>query len=83
MLALFLILYGFFRFLVEFVREPDTQVGLVFLVSAPSAVRNWCPARISARIAGQPLGDRRPLPTIGSHSLRTFAGEYRQRQLAR
>lgn len=32
MLALFLILYGFFRFLVEFVREPDPQVGLVFLI---------------------------------------------------
>jgi prolipoprotein diacylglyceryltransferase len=27
MLALFLILYGIFRFLVEFVREPDPQLG--------------------------------------------------------
>lgn len=29
MLALFLVLYGFFRFTVEFVREPDPQVGLI------------------------------------------------------
>ncbi len=29
-LALFLILYGFFRFMVEFVREPDAQLGTVF-----------------------------------------------------
>jgi len=29
MLALFLLLYGFFRFLVEFVREPDPQLGLL------------------------------------------------------
>lgn len=31
MLALFLTLYGFFRFLVEFVREPDPQIGFVLL----------------------------------------------------
>ena len=31
MLALFLTFYGFFRFLVEFVREPDPQIGFVFL----------------------------------------------------
>lgn len=31
MLAFFLIGYGFFRFLVEFVREPDPQLGLLFL----------------------------------------------------
>lgn len=29
MLALFLGLYGFFRFVVEFVREPDPQIGLI------------------------------------------------------
>jgi phosphatidylglycerol:prolipoprotein diacylglycerol transferase len=29
MLALFLILYGFFRFMVEFVREPDPQLGIL------------------------------------------------------
>jgi phosphatidylglycerol:prolipoprotein diacylglycerol transferase len=28
-LSLFLILYGVFRFLVEFVREPDPQLGLI------------------------------------------------------
>ena len=28
--ALFLILYGFFRFLVEFTREPDNFLGLLF-----------------------------------------------------
>jgi len=27
--ALFLLLYGLFRFLIEFVREPDTQLGLL------------------------------------------------------
>ncbi len=32
MLALFLTLYGFFRFLIEFAREPDPQLGFVFLV---------------------------------------------------
>ena len=31
MLALFLIGYGFFRFAVEFVREPDPQLGTVWL----------------------------------------------------
>jgi phosphatidylglycerol:prolipoprotein diacylglycerol transferase len=31
MAALFLILYGIFRFLVEFVREPDPQLGTVLL----------------------------------------------------
>lgn len=31
MLALFLILYGIFRFSVEFVRQPDPQLGTVFL----------------------------------------------------
>ncbi len=31
MLALFLCLYGTFRFLIEFVREPDPQLGIVFL----------------------------------------------------
>ncbi len=31
MLALFLCLYGIFRFLVEFVREPDPQLGIVLL----------------------------------------------------
>jgi len=31
MLALFLIGYGCFRFLLEFVREPDVQLGFVFL----------------------------------------------------
>lgn len=31
MLALFFTFYGFFRFLVEFVREPDPQIGFVFL----------------------------------------------------
>lgn len=31
MTALAMILYGFFRFLVEFVREPDTHLGTVFL----------------------------------------------------
>ena len=30
MLALFLILYGVMRFLVEFFREPDPQLGHVF-----------------------------------------------------
>lgn len=30
-LALFLILYGFFRFMVEFVREPDAHIGTVFI----------------------------------------------------
>ncbi len=29
MLALFMILYGIFRFMVEFVREPDPQLGLL------------------------------------------------------
>jgi len=32
MLALFLFLYGLFRFLIEFVRQPDPQIGLIFLV---------------------------------------------------
>ena len=27
MVALFLILYGFFRFILEFAREPDAQLG--------------------------------------------------------
>ncbi len=31
LLALFLILYGCFRFLIEFFREPDPQIGLFFL----------------------------------------------------
>jgi phosphatidylglycerol:prolipoprotein diacylglycerol transferase len=31
LVALFLCLYGLFRFLVEFVREPDPQLGLFFL----------------------------------------------------
>ena len=31
MLALFLGLYGLFRFVVEFFREPDSQLGLLFL----------------------------------------------------
>jgi phosphatidylglycerol:prolipoprotein diacylglycerol transferase len=31
MLALFLTLYGLFRFLIEFVREPDPQIGFVLL----------------------------------------------------
>jgi phosphatidylglycerol:prolipoprotein diacylglycerol transferase len=30
LLALFLILYGVFRFLVEFARQPDQQVGMLF-----------------------------------------------------
>ena len=30
MLALFLTIYGFFRFLVEFTREPDMQIGFLF-----------------------------------------------------
>jgi phosphatidylglycerol:prolipoprotein diacylglycerol transferase len=30
-LTLFLILYGFFRFMIEFVREPDAHIGTVFL----------------------------------------------------
>lgn len=30
LLALFLILYGIFRFLVEFARQPDQQVGILF-----------------------------------------------------
>ncbi len=29
--ALFLILYSFFRFLIEYTREPDTHIGLIFL----------------------------------------------------
>jgi phosphatidylglycerol:prolipoprotein diacylglycerol transferase len=29
--TLFLILYGFFRFMIEFVREPDAHLGTVFL----------------------------------------------------
>ena len=29
--ALFLIFYSFFRFFIEFTREPDTQIGYVFL----------------------------------------------------
>ncbi|MEY4279052.1 MAG: Prolipoprotein diacylglyceryl transferase, partial [Bacteroidota bacterium] len=29
--ALFLILYGTFRFLIEFTREPDSFLGLLFL----------------------------------------------------
>lgn len=32
MLALFLFLYGLFRFLIEFVRQPDPQIGLVLAV---------------------------------------------------
>ena len=28
--ALFLIYYGLFRSLIEFLREPDTQLGLIF-----------------------------------------------------
>ena len=32
MLALFLALYACFRFVVEFVREPDPQIGLIGLV---------------------------------------------------
>jgi len=28
-MALFLILYGFFRFFVEFFREPDAQLGFI------------------------------------------------------
>jgi len=32
MLALFLTLYGFFRFMVEFAREPDPQIGLVLRI---------------------------------------------------
>ena len=28
--AIFLILYGIFRFLIEFTREPDAQLGLIF-----------------------------------------------------
>lgn len=28
--GLFLLLYGTFRFLIEFVREPDSQIGLIF-----------------------------------------------------
>ena len=31
MLALFLGLYGLFRFVVEFFREPDAQLGLLVL----------------------------------------------------
>jgi phosphatidylglycerol:prolipoprotein diacylglycerol transferase len=31
LLAIFLMLYGVFRFLVEFVREPDVQLGFVFM----------------------------------------------------
>ena len=31
LLALFLGLYGLFRFVVEFFREPDSQLGLLFL----------------------------------------------------
>jgi len=31
MLSLFLLLYGIFRFCVEFVREPDPQLGTIFL----------------------------------------------------
>jgi phosphatidylglycerol:prolipoprotein diacylglycerol transferase len=31
MLALFLGLYGLFRFVVEFFREPDAQLGLLIL----------------------------------------------------
>ncbi len=31
MLALFLCLYGIFRFIIEFVRQPDPQLGIVFL----------------------------------------------------
>lgn len=31
MLALFLVLYGLFRFVVEFVREPDSQLGFIVL----------------------------------------------------
>ncbi|MBV5317122.1 MAG: prolipoprotein diacylglyceryl transferase [Desulfobulbaceae bacterium] len=31
MLALFLTLYGLFRFLIEFFRQPDPQIGLLFL----------------------------------------------------
>ena len=28
--SIFLILYGIFRFLIEFTREPDVQLGLIF-----------------------------------------------------
>ena len=28
--SLFLILYGIFRFLIEFLREPDAHIGLIF-----------------------------------------------------
>ena len=31
LLAMFLVLYGLFRFLLEFFRQPDTQLGFVFL----------------------------------------------------
>ena len=51
MLALFIILYGIFRFLVEFVREPDPQLGrvlagmtmgqLLSLVMAGSGILLW------------------------------------------
>ncbi len=30
MTGLFLILYGFFRIFIEYFREPDKQIGLIF-----------------------------------------------------
>ena len=30
--GIFMFLYGFFRFLIEFAREPDPQIGLLILI---------------------------------------------------
>ncbi len=73
-LGLFLIMYGTFRFLIEFVREPDEQLGYLFggwltmgqLLSVPLlvvgiAVLLWATkARLPEQ--GSPEGDEEPHP---------------------
>ncbi len=38
--ALFFVLYGFFRFVIEFFREPDSQIGLFFNLFSMGQI--WC-----------------------------------------
>lgn len=67
MLALFLFLYGLFRFLVEFVRQPDPQIGLVLwfftmgqvlcLAMMAAGVLLWIGRKTAS--AGKAIADRR------------------------
>lgn len=73
-LGLFLVMYGAFRFLIEFVREPDEQLGYLFggwltmgqLLSVPLfvggiAVLLWA-AKARLPEQGSPEGDEEPHP---------------------